>query len=349
MATVKEIAELAKVSIGTVDRVIHNRGRVSAETKEKVERIIEELGYQPNFFAKNLRRTKSFKFGVLMPQPGQDNGFWELLLPGIKRAKNQLEAYNVKVNIYYYDRNSEVSFREESGKLMASNPDGIVIAPVVMPEIERFVKQLPETLPFAFVDSAIEGCHNLLQVGYNSYQSGLTAGRLMQILVGNEKSTIAIFRSHMQEQHMKDRTNGFCKFFENNTNINFKYYDIHGVEDNELYNGLTQKALDENPNLKGIFVTNAYSHGVAKFLERNKKKEDIALVGYDLVPENIRQLRAGTIDFLISLRPGQQGFQALFSLYYHIVQDKTVEKEVLIPIDILTKENIDFYNILGGY
>ena len=64
MATIKEIAELAKVSIGTVDRVIHNRGRVSKETEKKIKAIIDELNYQPNFFAKNLKLSKEFNFNL---------------------------------------------------------------------------------------------------------------------------------------------------------------------------------------------------------------------------------------------------------------------------------------------
>ena len=48
MATIKEIAELAGVSRGTVDRVLNNRGSVNRETAEKIRAIIKQLGYKPN-------------------------------------------------------------------------------------------------------------------------------------------------------------------------------------------------------------------------------------------------------------------------------------------------------------
>ncbi len=56
--TVIEIAKRAGVSIGTVDRVLHNRGRVSEETRQRINAIISEEGYQPNPLARHLKRNR---------------------------------------------------------------------------------------------------------------------------------------------------------------------------------------------------------------------------------------------------------------------------------------------------
>ena len=73
MSTIKSIAERAGVSIGTVDRVIHNRGHVSQEAEMRVKQAIEELNYIPNFFARQLKLSKTFRFGILMPKLSQDS------------------------------------------------------------------------------------------------------------------------------------------------------------------------------------------------------------------------------------------------------------------------------------
>ena len=65
--TIAEIAKLAGVSIGTVDRVLHNRGRVAPKTVETIMAIIDEYGYQPNAFARNLKLSKTYTVGVLPP------------------------------------------------------------------------------------------------------------------------------------------------------------------------------------------------------------------------------------------------------------------------------------------
>ena len=66
ISSIKEIAEKARVSIGTVDRVLHNRKGVSKETKAKIQRIVTATGYTPNIYARNLSLAKTYRFGVLM-------------------------------------------------------------------------------------------------------------------------------------------------------------------------------------------------------------------------------------------------------------------------------------------
>ncbi|MCG8699501.1 MAG: substrate-binding domain-containing protein [Bacteroidales bacterium] len=344
MTTVKKIAELANVSIGTVDRVIHNRGRVSVKTKERIEQIIAELGYKPNFFAKNLRRSKIFSFAVLIPKPEQDHNFWRLFIPGIERARKELESYNVRLSIYHYDRLSGQSFENESWKMMQSEHDGFIIAPVLMPEIENFVRNIPIDIPYVFFDSPIENSNCLLHIGHNSYQSGQLGGKLIKLLMGEQDGSIAIFRSFHRMIHMADRVKGFIDFFGKKYESRIKVYDIRGNETEDHYNTLTNQAFAESPDLKCIFITNAYAHGVAGYLKKSKLKNKVSLVGYDLVPENIRLMNEGYIDFLISLRPELQAYRAMMALYYHVVQNRKLEGEVKIPIDILTKENIEYYN-----
>ena len=64
MVTIVDIAKKAGVSRGTVDRVLHDRGRVSPEKAELVKRCAQEMGYQPNIAARGLAaRKKRLRFG----------------------------------------------------------------------------------------------------------------------------------------------------------------------------------------------------------------------------------------------------------------------------------------------
>ena len=68
MVTMKKIAELCNVSRGTVDRVLHGRGRVSEETAANIRRVAKELGYEPNPAAKALSARKTQpKVSVILP------------------------------------------------------------------------------------------------------------------------------------------------------------------------------------------------------------------------------------------------------------------------------------------
>ena len=83
---VKEIARLANVSIGTVDRVLHNRPGVSKTTKNKILDIMKELDYQPNILARRLASKKILRFASLIPAVSTETEFWDAPIKGIEMA-----------------------------------------------------------------------------------------------------------------------------------------------------------------------------------------------------------------------------------------------------------------------
>ena len=70
---------------------------------------------------------------------------------------------------------------------------------------------------------------------------------------------------------------------------------------------------------------------------------DIKIIGFDLVDKNIVSMNNGSIDFLISQRPIFQGSMAVETFFNHFIYKKTPEKIQNVPLDIVIKENIDFY------
>ena len=133
IATIKKIAGLAGVSIGTVDRVLHQRGRVSPETEAKIRRIVKDLKYKPNVFARNLKLAKTFVFGVLMPRPDQDSGYWALPLKGVGRAEADLLSQKIRIRRFFYDKHSAASVGRALRKVLAAGLDGLLVAPVGSP------------------------------------------------------------------------------------------------------------------------------------------------------------------------------------------------------------------------
>ena len=62
---IKDIAELSGVSTGTVDRILHERGKVSEDARKKVEKILKEIDYQPNLIARSLALKKTSSKSIL--------------------------------------------------------------------------------------------------------------------------------------------------------------------------------------------------------------------------------------------------------------------------------------------
>ena len=88
---------------------------------------------------------------------------------------------------------------------------------------------------------------------------------------------------------------------------------------------------------------NSRVYQVADYLQKKNLKLD-ALVGYDLLQKNVECLKNGEVNYLIGQRPaGLQGYCGIKALCNHVVFKKPVTAVKYMPIDILMKENIDFY------
>src|SRR5687768_15912061 len=110
---VKEIARRANVSIATVDRVLHNRTGVSLKTKTKIDKIISELNYQPNIFARTLASRKIFEFAVLLPQISDETTYWQAPLAGILQAEKEVKPFGINITKYLFDQGDETSFAKQ--------------------------------------------------------------------------------------------------------------------------------------------------------------------------------------------------------------------------------------------
>jgi LacI family transcriptional regulator len=346
MITLDEIAKLANVSRGTIDRVIHNRGRVSEQTQRRVREIIKKFDYKPNILARGLSRTKTCNIAVIIPQFAQDGKYWELPTKGINKAQEELKVYKVRITFFLYDKFSEASFEQACQSFFSSEVDfdAILLAPVLYRATEKFIQKIPNTLPYVFIDSYIPCSKCLSYVGEDSFQSGLLAAKLMNILLKDSTGSIAIFEVIPEDYHIMDRVKGFHAFFENCPNLLLKNYQVNREEDALVFFKKTGDILREKPDTIGIFVPNACTFQVANYLRLYPPKEKISLIGYDLVEESKPHINNGVIDFVISQRSELQGYESIYSLFKHVVLRSEIPEKIIVPLDIVTKENIDCYH-----
>ena len=163
---IKDIALKAGVSIGTVDRVLHNRGEVSEITREKILKIAKDLDYTPNLMARALKTNKKQKLVALLPEATIDNSFWFKHQSGLEDGMKQLEPYNVSLDIVLFDLHLNDDFLHKAELVLAMNPSGVLLAPIFKHESLSFCKQLSNLkIPFVFVDSFIQDSEFLAYIG----------------------------------------------------------------------------------------------------------------------------------------------------------------------------------------
>jgi len=337
---IKEIARLADVSIGTVDRVIHNRGQVSKKTMKKILDVMNKTNYKPNFVARVLASKKKPRLVCLIPFFTPENRYWEAPLEGIKKAEKEIADYGVTVSYSLFDQYLPDSFEKKTGEVLIDHPDGVLLAPVFSKQASDFVKKLDDLkIPYVFIDSKLKEANNLSFFGQNSFRSGMLAAKLMEFSCAS-KGTIVIVNIgtvHENIHHTREREKGFKTYFLNNPDIQINVLNISSGKLNNMDSMLKIPDTD----ISGIFATSS-AHIIANYLN-HKGKGQITLIGYDLTNDNIGFLEKEIIDFLICQKPREQAFRGIYALFHHIVFEKQIRKNNFMPLDVITKENYNDY------
>ena len=341
---VKEIARRANVSIATVDRVIHNRPGVSPKTRTKIEAIIKELNYQPNILASRLASGKVFDIAVLIPMGSEETDFWEAPLRGIKRAEAEIRQYGIRIQTFLFDLNERESFIRQGKLIHESKFDGVLLSPSFIKESIDFVKVCKSReMPYVFVDTNIKEHTGLSYIGPHLYQSGYLGAKLCSFgPTASDKVLMVNISKESDSYHYTQIEEGFKAYCEDHNQptevirLNIGRSDYPSVA-RELAG-----AFKEHPDLSVIFVTKSRAFSVARYLEEYHIQH-VHLVGYDFLKQNVEYLNKGLIDFLICHKPEEQGYKGIMSLYHHLALSLPVEKIYFMPIDIITKENQEFY------
>jgi LacI family transcriptional regulator len=341
-----DIAKMAGVSIGTVDRVIHNRGRVSKEKLEKVKAILEQVNYTPNIIARSLVSKKSYRIITLIPSFSQDE-YWMYVANGITKAAEEARTYGIIVEMQYFNQYDKSSFDKAIKKTLGSDFDGIIIANFFSAGVINLSKKLNEAgVPYVYIDANIEGQNPLAYYGTNSYDSGAVAAQIMLEKIGKQENILIskiFYKKDELSNQVINREKGFMEYL-NKAHYKGEIVDV-SLKINDLqynFGALDRIFLQKNKTITGAITFNSSCHILAQYLKEREIK-DIYLVGYDLIEKNRILLREGVIKLLIGQRPESQGYHAIKALTNKIILNTDPEKINFMPIDLLIRENVDYY------
>jgi LacI family transcriptional regulator len=347
---IKDIAQLAGVSVGTVDRVLHNRGRVSEDALKKVLAVLDQIDYKPNLIARTLGANKTYRIAALMPNPDQDP-YWASSKSGISQAEAEWLRYGVTVQSYFFNLYEKDSFKEVAEAVTQDLPDGILVAPIFYHETLPFFEQFKlQGIPYVLFNTNIPEVDPLSFIGQNLFQSGKLGAELMHLAQNGESGMLAVL--HINEDlgnsvHLAEKEKGFREYFLEKKHSGYEIRTLNLYSPNEPTFEKELSALLENPVLRGIFVsTSKATYIVASYLEK-LQRENIKLIGYDMLQENIRYMKKGVINFLINQNPKRQAFLGINHLVGYLILRKEAPSNDLLPLEIISKENLDSYLTSG--
>lgn len=339
MATIKEIAALAGVSRGTVDRVLNHRGSVNPATAAKIEKIAKELDYKPNVAGLVLAaQKKKLKLGVILFSP--ENPFYLDVLAGVNEKAEELAGYNCTVIV------RQISFGVEEqlkamDELAAEEVNGIALAPYNDERIRSRINQLyAKGIPVVTLNTDIENSRRIAYVGSNYAKSGATAAGLLQLMTHGQVNVGIITGSSNILCHT-ERIAGFTdtlRPYGDSIHIT----DIIEVHDDEIESyEKTTELLTVHPEINALYFTAGGVYGGCRSIKALGRQGEIRVVAYDLVPTTRELMKKGTIAAVICQQPKVQGSKPLALLFTYLTTGGLPEREQnYVAVDIRIRENL---------
>ncbi len=344
-----DIARMAQVSTGTVDRVIHNRGKVSAENLQKVKAVLEMVDYRPNLMARSLASKRNHIIYAIIPS-FEIGDYWADVYAGINRAIEEIGRYNILIKVIYFDKYSEESFNKVVTELKTLHFDAVLMATLFSESVIDFSKFLDKiSVPYVYLDSHVPNQKQLAYFGTSSQETGHVAARLLYSRVGSDRDILIgqiVHEDNSLSTQWINRELGFRKYLDS---VGFKgklHYAKLRVND-QCHNF---KVLDDifksNKNIDGAITFNSTCYLLGDYL-KDRAYNNVTLIGFDITKKNVDMLSDSVVAALIAQRPEIQGYSGIISIYKYLVLGRKVNPVNYMPIDILVKENILFYNNIG--
>ncbi|MTI61719.1 MAG: LacI family transcriptional regulator [Firmicutes bacterium] len=322
MATLKDIAKGAGVTVTTVSRVLNNRGYISDETRNKVYRVMKELNYQPNEIARSLARKKSNIIGLIIPTVAH-SFFSELSF--------YLEYYAYNNGYKVLLCNSQLEQKKEKeyiDMLRAHQVDGIIMASHTL-EVDEY---LSLNLPVVTVDRKVDEIPN---VSSDNYYGGSLATNL---LIDKGCNKIAYIGGSLKLNLLANKRYEAFINTAKGRNVDFLNVetDINGFkieEYEEMINNLFQK----HPDIDGIFASSdLIAASIIKVCNRINKKvpDDVKIVGYDDV-----KVASLFVPQITTIRqPIEDMGKLVIELLAKLIDEKDVINDNILPVKLIERE-----------
>ncbi|WP_125116642.1 LacI family DNA-binding transcriptional regulator [Agathobaculum sp. Marseille-P7918] len=337
--TLAEIAALAGVSRGTVDRALNNRGRVDPKVAARVRRIAVEMGYRPNRAGRMLALAKHpIKIGVIVQSV--ETMFMHMVYEETSRACARLKSEGADVLLRPIEGVDAARQLEAIDELVAEGMNGLAITPAEDEAVRARLRALSEDMPIVTFNTDLPECGRICYIGSDNYACGRACAGLMDLLLAGDGEVLVVAGQENNLSH-RQRVEGFC----DEAAAHFPGLQLLPPEtcgdDQKLAHDIICRAVAEHPDLRGVYVSVNGQIGACDALRELGLQGKVHLICHDLSEINAANIRAGLIDFLIDQDARLQGVRPVkLLLDYLLVGEKPETDRILARIDIRNRYNV---------
>jgi LacI family transcriptional regulator len=343
---IHRIAELAKVSIGTVDRALHGRPGISEATRKNVLRIAKKLDYAPHPAARILSvGTKNFRIGVCIPQ--EIHFFYDQMRSGIFDEARRANGLGIEI---LYNPVAELGKGEKKQvqDLLAEGVSGLIVTPgepkSVTPLIDQAEKQNVRVI--CITTDAPQSLRSSV-VCVDPELNGRLAAELMAKFLHSGSEVVVVTGMLATEEH-RLKAEGFCAGFKKDCPGGKTVAIVEGHESEKESYRKTCELLAAYPRLRGIYVSTVNCLPVCQALQDHKRAGEIQVITTDLFPQMVPLLKRGTIRASIYQDPYRQGQNAVRLLVDYLLNGIPISRANYLNPGIVLRTNVHLFREAQG-
>ncbi|MDO4153364.1 MAG: LacI family DNA-binding transcriptional regulator [Clostridia bacterium] len=331
--TAKEIATLAGVSRGTVDRALKGRPGIAEETKQKILEIAKKYEYKPNIIGKALVYSgKPIQVAVLLNSVG--NPFFDEVKRGIFAAEEAFQSYGFQVTLSEFKGYSHTALLELLNALPEDTAQ-VILTPICHPDVKaKLQEMLSRGVRIVMLSAAIENLPGAVYVGCDYLKSGRIAGRLTGLLSAGH-ANLFIMNGNAQHAGHAQRVEGIRAIIENE----YPKISLVGVaendDDDDVAYRVMKDALKMHPEIDFVYITAAGVNGTLRAIREHSR--DVRVCTFDDTSVTREALCQGSVLATICQQPFEQGYQAVKVLFDSIVLKNAVQTanytELFVKVD----------------
>lgn len=340
-AGIHQIAELAGVSIGTVDRALHRRPGISEATRKRVLRIAKELSYTPHLAARILSANRQdLRIGVCIPE--EIHFFYDQIRAGIFDEARRADGLGVRI-VYRAVPGLGTGERERISELLEEGLHALIVTPGNPRSVTTLIdKAESQNVRVVCLTTDAPQSRRTSFVGVDPELSGRLAAELMSKFV-SPGSKVAVITGMLDTVEHRKKSEGFQSGFMKDCRGGKIAAVLEAHESEEEGYRKTCNLIAEHTNLRGIYVSTVNCLPVCRALRDNKMEGRIHLITTDLFPEMAPFFKRGTIQASIYQNPYLQGRTAVRALTDFLLHKIAVPKRQFLNPGIVLRTNLALF------
>lgn|ERR1035437_773493 len=344
---VRDLARLANVSVGTVDRALNGRKGINIQTRQHILAIADANGYAPNPAAQALSFSKSrYRIGVCIPR--EIRNFYDHLYSGIEDEARSNAHVGLDV-IYHRVKQLSSQMSKAVNNLLDENIQALVLTPGSAREMAPLIEMAEKQRNVRVVCVASDDSPSFRSTGISVDPdiNGALAAELMAKIVPSRSEVAIVTGMLATEEHFR-KVEAFQKNFRDECRGGKTVKLIEGHELEEEVYRKTLHLLAEYPNLKGIYISTANCMPVLRAVEERGRSNQIKIIATDLFPDQEPYFQRRTISASIYQDAYQQGRLAIRLILDYFLKGKPLPHSYFVNPVIAMRTNLRQFREMRG-